>query len=150
ARRGRAWVCTAAILAGFLAGCVERRYVITTDPPGALVLQNGQPIGAAPADNHFEFYGDYGFTLIKDGYATMSVVQHIPRPWYEYFPLEPVSEILIPWRIYDVRRFHYKLEPLQMPRTDDLLNRAGQIRDRGQHIGAPPPTPPQLKSGSPP
>src|SRR5205823_1635839 len=30
----------------FVPGCVERRFVVTTDPPGAVVVRNGTPIGA--------------------------------------------------------------------------------------------------------
>jgi len=29
-----------ALCAGLLTGCVEQRYVVTTDPPGAVILRN--------------------------------------------------------------------------------------------------------------
>src|SRR5690242_18480040 len=93
------WLLTVALGAGLLAGCVERRYVVTTDPPGAVVLRNYQNIGASPADDHFVYYGNYHFTIIKDGYATLQVDQKIPTPWYEYFPLDFISEALVPWQI---------------------------------------------------
>src|SRR5215510_252534 len=73
----------AVALAGGLPGCVERRYVIESDPPGALVLVNGQPIGTTPVDGYFTYYGTYNFTLIKDGYETKRVSQRIASPWYE-------------------------------------------------------------------
>lgn len=130
-----------AAAAALAAGCVDRRYVVTTDPPGAVVLRNYQPIGAAPADDHFVYYGNYHFTLIKDGYTTMQVDQEVATPWYEYFPLDFISENLIPWRIEDVRRFNYRLEPLQTPPTDELLGRAQALRDRGQSVAAPAPAP---------
>jgi hypothetical protein len=124
-----------------LAGCVERRYVITSDPPGAVVLRNGQPLGATPVDDYFVYYGDYHFTLIKEGYETLQVTQHIPAPWYEYFPLDFISENLIPCQIQDVRRFHYKLEPRRAVNPDQLLNEAQNLRNRGRSVGpeAPPP-----------
>jgi hypothetical protein len=135
-----------AVAAGLPVGCVERRYVVTSEPPGAVVLRNGQPVGAAPADDHFVYYGNYHFTLIKDGYSTLQVDQEIATPWYEYFPLDFFSENIVPWRIDDVRRFHYRLEPLQTTSTDDLLNRAQGLRDRGHSIapaaGAPAPVAP--------
>lgn len=130
-----------AALAILAAGCVDRRYVVTTDPPGAVVLRNHQPIGAAPADDHFVYYGNYHFTLIKDGYTTLQVDQDIATPWYEYFPLDFISENLVPWRIEDVRRFHYRLDPLQTPSTDELLDRAQRLRDRGQSVAPPTPAP---------
>ena len=143
-----AWLVGVIVAAG-LTGCVERRYVITTDPPGAMVLRNYQNIGAAPADDFFVYYGNYHFTLIKDGYATMQVDQDIPTPWYEYFPLDFVSENLFPWRIKDVHRFHYKLEPLQPIRSEEIINRAGQLRNRGQTL-TPPPSASQTAPLSPP
>jgi hypothetical protein len=127
-----------AISIGLLAGCVDRRYVVTTDPPGAIVLRNYQPIGAAPADDHFVYYGTYHFTLIKDGYATLQVDQKIPSPWYQYFPIDFFAENVWPWTIRDVRRFHFQLQPLQQVNTDDLLHRAEALRSRGQSVGAPP------------
>src|SRR5947209_14074171 len=77
-----------ALTLGLLTGCVERRYVITSDPPGAVVLRNGQPIGATPVDDYFVYYGKYNFTLIKEGYETLPVVQNIPTPWYESFGVD--------------------------------------------------------------
>src|SRR5437660_464634 len=62
----------AVTLAALLTGCVDRRYVVTSDPPGALVLRNGQPIGATPADGHFVYSGHYPFTLLRDGYQTLA------------------------------------------------------------------------------
>src|SRR5437879_5241266 len=93
------WFLGIAIGALATTGCVDRRYVVYTDPPGAIVLRNNQPLGASPADDHFTYYGTYHFTIIKEGYETLQVDQHIPPPWYEYFPLEFVSEYLVPWPI---------------------------------------------------
>jgi hypothetical protein len=128
---------TAILTACMAAGCVEQRYVVTTDPPGAIILRNYQQIGAAPADDHFVYYGKYHFTVIKDGYETMQVDEVIKTPWYEYFPLDFISENLVPWKIHDVRRFHYHLEPARTPNTAELLNQAQELRMKGQSIGAP-------------
>ncbi len=121
-----------------LTGCVERRFVITSDPPGALVMLNGQPLdGPTPADDHFVYHGNYHFTLYRDGYAPLEVDQPIPAPWYEWFPLDFFSENLWPCWIRDVRRFHYQLQPLQVPRGDEILNRAQELRDRGKIVAPP-------------
>ena len=60
----RWWVGLLSLAA--LAGCVERRFVIESDPPGALVLMNGQQLGATPVDGHFVYYGRYHFTLAEN------------------------------------------------------------------------------------
>src|SRR5262245_60504692 len=143
-----------AVCAALLTGCVDRRYVITTNPPGAVVYVNNQQIGAAPVDNHFVYYGDYEFLLVKEGYQTKRVVQHIPAPWYEYFPIDFFSENIWPHRELDVRRFHYDLDPLPAVRTDVLLDEAQNLRNRGQAITPPPsntpPQPPAPPAGLPP
>lgn len=150
-----AWLLGAVAAAALPAGCVERRYVVTSDPPGALVLRyNGDPIGATPADDHFTYYGNYHFTLIRDGYETLEVDERVSPPWYEWPPLDFVSENLVPWWIYDVRHFHYTLQPLQVPRSDEVLQRAQELRGRGRELQplpsssstsgkAPPPAPAQ-------
>jgi hypothetical protein len=119
---------------GGLAGCVERRYVVETDPPGALVLVNGQPLGTTPVDGYFVYYGNYTFTLIKDGYQTKQVNQRIASPWYELPGLDFVSENVYPGKLEDVRRFHYTMEPLVQVRSDELLQQAESLRNRGRAI----------------
>ncbi len=132
-----------AVSTALLGGCVERRYVITSDPPGAVVYRNGQPLGATPVDDHFVYYGKYNFTLVKEGYETLHVEQDIPAPWYQVYPLDFVSENLFPWPITDVRRFHYRLEPRKQVQTDELLRDAAALRDRGRSVGSPVPLPPR-------
>jgi hypothetical protein len=147
-RGGRAILLTATLL---LAGCVERRFVIESDPPGALVLMNGQPIGATPVDGHFLFYGKYNFTLIKDGYETLQVEERFDAPWYQYFPLDFFSENLYPGRIEDVRRpAPYKMVPKMQPRTDALLGQAENFRAKGRSLQPAASGPPVNALGIPP
>ena len=120
-----------------LSGCVERRFVIETDPPGALVLMNGQPLGTTPVDGSFVYYGNYTFTLIKDGYETQHVNQRISSPWYEYPPFDFVSENLYPGKLEDVRRFRYSLAPATQVNPQQLLQQAEALRNRGQQIQGP-------------
>lgn len=135
--RQRTWLWAAAACAGMLTGCVERRFVVTSDPPGAVVLRNGKPIGFSPGDDHFVYYGNYHFTIIKDGFETLQVDQNVPAPWYEYPPLDFVSENLVPWHIEDVRRFHYQLRPQQVTDTRELLRQSEHLRARGHSIAPP-------------
>jgi hypothetical protein len=118
-------------------GCVQRRFVVNSDPPGALVLVNNKPAGFAPADNHFTYYGNYHFTLVKPGYATLQVDQKVPAPWYEYPPMEILSEIFWPFHIEDVRRFTYRMEPIMTANPDTILQRGATMRERGQTLQPP-------------
>jgi hypothetical protein len=146
--RRQATLLALVLAAGSITGCVERRFVITSDPPAALVMRNGQPLGATPADDHFVYYGKYHFTLIAPGYETLQVEQDVPAPWYEYPGIDFISEVLLPWPIQDVRRFHYRLEPQRMPNTQQLLDDAQNLRNRGQTIA--PPEPSTIVPGAPP
>jgi hypothetical protein len=144
------WFLGVAACAAVLTGCVDRRYVIESNPPGAVVYRNGQQIGATPVDDHFIYYGDYEFVLVKEGYETLKVKQHIPAPWYEWFPIDFFSENIWPHRTIDVRRFRYDMQPLPAVRTDVLIDEAQKLRNRGLAIvpRAEPPTEPVI--GAPP
>src|SRR5258708_6868914 len=120
----RASVLTLALASAFLLGCVDRRYVITTDPPGAVVYCNGNYLGATPVDNHFIYYGKYHYTIVKEGYETLQIDQDISTPWYEYPPIDFFSETLVPYNVVDRREFHYKLEPRKLPDQGQLLQQA--------------------------
>jgi hypothetical protein len=146
----------AALTAGLLTGCVERRMVITSDPPADLVLINNQPIGPAPADYSFVYYGTYKITLIKEGYQTLVFDQEVRTPWYERIPLDFVVENLWPRHIEDVRPFHYQLCPLEAVQIDPLLNQAEMLRGRGralpqsEGVQPPPPRPVDQPETAPP
>jgi hypothetical protein len=132
-RAGRAiWPLVGLILCG----CVERRMTIRTDPPGALVVLDGQEIGHSPVSTAFTYYGERQLRLVKDGYETKTINQRIATPWYEYPPLDFASEVLVPWRIRDERNYLYSLEPAVAVRKEQLLERAEATRQDGRN---PPP-----------
>src|SRR4051812_28599535 len=112
--RGQPSLCRAAgmllgIAAGcaLLSGCVYRQFTVTTSPPGAIVQVNGKTVGPTPVDVPFTHYGTYRLTIFREGFQTLVVDQPVPAPWYEWFPLEFISEELIPWTIQDKRQYHF-------------------------------------------
>ena len=120
--------------AALCTGCVEQRYVISSDPAGAAVYRDGNLIGYTPVDDTFVYYGKYHFTLVKDGYETLQVDQSMDYPIYEFPGLDFVSEVLYPFNLRDVHRFSYQMRELQLPGKDEVLNRGQQLRDRGKHL----------------
>lgn len=132
------------VLIAMVSGCVERRFVITSDPPGAIVYdEKGLPIGATPVDKPFTYYGKYRFTLVKDGYQTTVIEEDIRPPWYQYVPLDFFSENVIPFTFRDIRRLGasngYPLQPLQIVPPEPVLEEAQRLRDRGRAMGTPGP-----------
>jgi hypothetical protein len=139
-------------LVALATGCVERRYVITTEPFGAAVFNERDiAIGASPADQSFERYGIYQFRIVKDGYQTLVVQENVKAPWFEWPGLDFVSENMLPFWIRDIRRFNYQLTPVEVVSPDALKANGDQLRQQGvnvgpQMIGRPPTlqsTPPQ-------
>ncbi len=131
------WLVWASLAAGFgLTGCVERRYTIRTDPPGALVIANGEPIGISPVSKSFTFYGDRSIRIIKEGYETKDLVQPIKAPWFDNLATEFFTENLIPYTFRDDIELNYKLEPTQLADANAVLARAEATRAEGQN---PPP-----------
>lgn len=117
-------------------GCVERRLTIRSSPSNALVLLDGQEIGHTPCSVSFDYYGDRQVRLMKDGFETRTVNQKIAAPWYQWPGIDFVTEVLCPWRIRDDREYVYNLDPSLVVGTDELLDRASDVRARGQ---SPPP-----------
>jgi hypothetical protein len=135
---------------GLVTGCVERKYVITSDPPGAIVYRDGQFLGATPVDDHFVYYGNYHYTLVKDGYETLQVDQPIPTPWYQWIGIDFLAENVWPFMVHDTHHFHYQMQPLQVPRTDEVIGRGQELRQRGLQLGPIPgsdPPPPEFQGG---
>src|SRR3954471_22641033 len=61
-RSTRLGLVLAAGAVGLAAGCVDRRFLVETNVPGAQVYVDGKPIGATPADAQWEYAGYRRFT----------------------------------------------------------------------------------------
>lgn len=122
-----------------VAGCVERRMTIRTIPAGAMVVVNGEEIGPSPASKSFTYYGDRDVQLYLEGYAPKRVIQPLPAPWWDNMLTEFFSENLVPVTLHDEHEFVYTLEPQTKPPTPELLNRADDLRRRGQQPPKPRP-----------
>ncbi|HEX4412441.1 MAG TPA: PEGA domain-containing protein [Lacipirellulaceae bacterium] len=99
-----------------------------TNPPGALVYVDNQQIGTTPCSVDFTYYGTREIRLVKPGYETLTVNQPIPTPWYEYIPLDFVSENLVPNKIRDNRTVTYNLAPQVIMPPQQLVERGNQLR----------------------
>jgi len=135
----RARICfflgVVALLTG--SGCIERRYTIRSDPPGALAIVNGEEIGPTPVSRPFTFYGDRRIRLEREGYAPLDTVQQIEAPWYDNLVTEFFTENLIPYTFRDERDYTYKMIPTQPRDTNELLRDAESMRAEASRIPAP-------------
>ena len=101
---------------------------IRSNPPGALVYVDDYQLGTTPVSHDFVYYGTRKIRLVKDGYETLTVRQPFPIPWYEIFPLDFVTENLIPWEVRDERVVDLVMTPAASTPPEMVVARAEQAR----------------------
>ena len=121
------------VLLLLIPGCLRRRMIVRSNPSGATVYIDNQQIGTTPCSTDFIYYGTRELRLVKPGYETLTINQPIPTPWYEIPPIDFVSENLIPHEIQDYRTLSYNMVPQVIVPTEQLLNRAQQLRQATNH-----------------
>ena len=116
-----------------LPACVQRRIVVTSDPPGALVWLNDREIGRTPAEAGFRYHGDYDVRLELPGYQPVHTERRAKAPVYEYPGIDLVA-IALPVRFKNEIRWHFDLEPTpeaSLPPAQvesELIERADELR----------------------
>lgn len=123
--------------AALCTGCVERRYTLRTDPPGALAIVNGEEIGQTPVSRSFWYYGDREITFLLDGYETKTIIQPVNAPWWDNIFTEFFTENAVPLNLRDEREYKFVLTPATTPRANDLRDRAEQLRSQAQILPKP-------------
>ena len=149
----RTGLLAAALLLGLMpAGCVTRRVMITSNPTGAIVYRNGQPLGPTPVEEPFIYYGRYHYRLEHDGCEPVDFYPELVAPWYQYPGIDFVTENIVPWPFRDKQVLHFDLPPLKAVRLEDIRARAEQLQDQAKTIQRPAdaaPLPPRTRPAPP-
>jgi hypothetical protein len=131
--RSSLWT-VAALLAGVPllgSGCFQRVLEVRSDPPGAAAYVNGEAVGVTPCDHPFFFYGTVDVTLRKAGYVSLRQLKTLSPPWYQFFPLDAVTDFL-PLGLRDVHEVDARLEPAPRDVTaatrTDMEKKAEEMR----------------------
>lgn len=121
-------------------GCVRRRMTVRTNPPGAVVSVDNQIIGTSPAASSFTFYGTREIRVERDGYRTETIRERLNPPWYQYPPLDFITETLWPLEVRDERVIDIELVPKEMVPVETVIDRAQQLREQSRAgvVTAPP------------
>lgn len=124
------------LLLGFTAACAPRRSLdIKSTPPGAVVRVDDLVVGQTPLRYKFDDYGTRRVTLYKAGYRSHTNLVKLRPPWYSRFPLDYVSEVLLPFGWRDRRRLEVGLEEesgeVTLPDLQGVLDRAELFRLAG-------------------
>ncbi|MBX3322509.1 MAG: PEGA domain-containing protein [Phycisphaeraceae bacterium] len=117
-----------------LTGCIQRRIVVTSDPPGAIVWLNDTEIGRTPAETAFTYYGRYDVRLELPGYQSLHTSRRTRAPFHEY-PGPDLVATVIPHRFSTVIEWHFELEPFPESVVDAAEFERGVI-DRARALRA--------------
>jgi hypothetical protein len=113
------------------AGCVERSLYIRSEPPGATIYLDGDRVGTTPLELPFSWYGEREVMLELTHYGTVKEIEAIPPPWWQIFPLDFITDVLIPFPIRDRRTFEYRLEEARLEQDRErVLQRAMELKQQ--------------------
>lgn len=125
-------------VSAILTGCVERKLTIKSKPADARLYVDYDEKGRTPVETHFTHYGTRSVRLEKSGYKTRVVNVDLSPTWYSYFPINFVTEVLLPFTIVDHRIREFELTPYKVPANKDessdtnkretMLERAEELR----------------------
>ncbi len=113
-----------------LAGCVERKLTINTEPQGANVILNDQEIGVSPVTVPFNWYGDYWVRISKDGYEMLDTHRKLKAPLHDYPPFDLFAQILFPGRIVDAYEWTFELAPKEYPTREELIEKGQSLQSQ--------------------
>jgi len=131
-----------AALLGLGAGCrPTRTLVIDSVPPGAVVRLDEQVIGRTPLEHRFQHYGERRLSLYSPGYRTHSARIRIGAPWYARFPIDLLTEVILPLGLdHRVELDVVVLEPDDgreaEPAAAGFVSRAGEVRSVAREAAA--------------
>lgn len=130
-----------------LVGCVERKLIIVSDPPGAEVYLDSTFAGHTPLTLPFAHYGTHDVHLRHPGvdlpngekivYRSTTEKAWLQPPWYETTPIDFFTEHLWPFDLVDAHRFSYTLERLTERTADEIAavrSRADEFRDQAVEL----------------
>jgi len=111
---------------------VQRRLIVKTQPEGAAVSIDRQPVGYSPVSVPFTYYGTRDVQIEKDGYKPIRVQERLDPKWYNRFPISFFTENFSPREIRDQRIIDFQLQPKTMTSENELLDRANDLRTNVQ------------------
>lgn len=101
------------------------------------MLIDGEEIGYTPVSFDYTYYATREIRLIKDGYQTLTTPVKLSTPWYQIFPLEFVTDNFALMKINDRREVTYALAPQNIEPSQDIENRANNLRSEAMRSEMP-------------
>lgn len=125
-----------------LSGCRGDRILrIQSIPEGATVRLDDRVIGRTPLEISFDHYGQRRLALYEIGHRTYSEPLIIKAPWWARFPVDILTEVILPLGIDDVREVEIDLvrdtgSEAEVA-TEEFLDHAKRARAGESLVGVP-------------
>jgi len=126
----------ALVLLLFLAGCVERRLWVRTDPPGATVRINGDEVGNAPVSWRFDHYGTVLVEAELAGHQPVQQAFLLKTPWYQKPVVDFFADVLWPGKIKDDHELALRLEPERPLTPAEIQAGIDEVREGARKLRA--------------
>ncbi|MDA1264880.1 MAG: PEGA domain-containing protein [Planctomycetota bacterium] len=114
-----------------MVGCrTKRTLIVDSVPEGALVRLDEEVIGTTPLRHEFTHGGRRRVSIYHPGHRTWSQVVDLEMPWYARFPMDVLTEVILPLGIDHEFAFEVPLvrdtleESSDAPAIEGYLTRA--------------------------
>ena len=128
-------LCLSALIALVATGCLaERRLLVETTPPGALVELDWEPVGHTPLELVIDHDGKRRLLVSLEGYESVLRDIEFESTWKSSFPFDVFTELLHPLPEDEVMRVTLELSPREAATAAELapvLERAETLRRAG-------------------
>lgn len=117
-----------------LGGCRGDRLLrIDSVPRGAVVRLDDRVIGVTPLEVPFKHYGQRRLALYSEGSRTYSEPLVLKAPWHARFPIDILTEVILPLGLDDIRELRIDLVAdvgtEAEVATDEFLDHAKRARE---------------------
>lgn len=114
---------------------------IDSVPRGAIVRLDDRVIGITPLEVPFQHYGQRRLALYSEGSRTYSEPLLLKAPWHARFPLDILTEVILPLGLDDVRELRIDLVAdagtEAAVATGEFLDHAKRARAGEDLVGVP-------------
>ena len=118
-----------------IGGCVDRVLQVRSDPPDATVTLDDQVVGKTPIDIPYTWYGKRYLSVELQGYTQVRELIALNPPWWQYFPLDFITDVLIPFTFEDRSEFTYHLDKANVSDEElrEVKRRAAELREKSEN-----------------
>jgi len=148
ANAASAWVALGGMVLTGASCAATRTLEIRSEPPGAHVRLDQKPIGTTPLTLEFHDYGTHQLTFHLQDHCSAARIVTLEAPWQARFPLDILTEVLVPVGWTDRHELMVRLEAgtevIEQPDLRFVLERAQWLRTAGPNgpgstlVGQPP------------